>query len=278
MRLLLACLIGLFASNAAATDYPTTGMLYNQQEDSSLTYNCTMQQQSQRLRCEFIQTAVRKKAKPGDLEKRLADARTGYPNVLSQFKDPKQCGMYAALFSVGSGEMDIDEALKRYPEISKDPVAFKQGMARLREEAKSSPTMLDAMKAVVTMCDHPSEENYLAMTRADHAKDMRTCQVSSNPYTQEFIWVADFGNSGAWVVSSQPEGPCGIVQLSRFEMDKEYPGLFWRYIARKAATNPTGSLIPGFSCSAVDQGEYVYDWKKTRSDHMQCEFVEFSPI
>ncbi|MGO7530847.1 hypothetical protein [Rhizobium leguminosarum] len=25
-------------------------------------------------------------------------------------------------------------------------------------------------------------------------------------------------------------------------------------------------------------GEYVYDWKKTRSDHIQCEFVESSPI
>ncbi len=39
MRSLIACLLGLVASNAAATDYPTTGMLYNQQEDSSLTYN-----------------------------------------------------------------------------------------------------------------------------------------------------------------------------------------------------------------------------------------------
>ncbi len=47
---------------------------------------------------------------------------------------------------------------------------------------------------------------------------------------------------------------------------------------RKAVTNPTGKLMPGFSCSAVDQGEYVYDWKKTRSDHMQCEFIEFRPI
>jgi hypothetical protein len=92
------------------------------------------------------------------------------------------------------------------------------------------------------------------------------------------VWVADFANCGAWVVSAQPEGPCGIVQLSRFEMDKEYKSLFWRYVARKTATNPTGTLMPGFSCSAVDQGEYVYDWKKTRSDYLQCEFVEFSPI
>ncbi|WP_245494012.1 hypothetical protein [Rhizobium ruizarguesonis] len=277
MKLLLACMFGLVAFDAAATDYPTTGMLYNQQEDSSLTYNCTMQQ-SQRLRCEFIQTAVRKKAKPADLEKKLADARAGYPNIVNQFKDPKQCGRMSALFSVLSGQLDIDEALKRYPDLAPDAAAFRTGMARLREEAKTSPIVLDSIKAVITMCDHPSEENYLAMTRADHAKDMKTCQVSSNPYTQEFVWVADFGNSGAWVVSAQPEGPCGIVQLSRFEMDKEYHGLFWRYVARKAATNPTGTLLPGYSCSAVDQGEYLYDWKKTRSDHMQCEFVEFSPI
>ncbi|PUB62635.1 hypothetical protein DB728_12725 [Rhizobium leguminosarum bv. viciae USDA 2370] len=31
---------------------------------------------------------------------------------------------------------------------------------------------------------------------------------------------------------------------------------------------------PEMSCPAIDQGEYVYDWKKTRSDHMHCEFVE----
>jgi hypothetical protein len=49
----------MVAFDAAAADYPTTGMLYNHQEDSSLTYNCTLQAGQQRLRCEFIQTAAR---------------------------------------------------------------------------------------------------------------------------------------------------------------------------------------------------------------------------
>ncbi|WP_174827225.1 hypothetical protein [Rhizobium ruizarguesonis] len=92
--------------------------------------------------------------------------------------------------------------------------------------------------------------------------------------------VKDIGfdaNGGAWRVSSQPEGPCGVAQLSRIEKDQsDTSRMFWRHIARKAATNPVP--LPGMSCSAIDQGEYVYDWKKTRSDHMQCEFVEFSPI
>ena len=142
-----------------------------------------------------------------------------------------------------------------------------------------NPTVLDPFRALATMCDHPTEENYLKIAKVEHDKDVRTCRVSSNPFTQEFVWVSDFGNGGAWVVSSQPDGPCGVVQLSRFEKDKsDTSSLFWRYVARKAATNPSGTVLPGLSCSAVDQGEYVYDWRNTRSDHLQCEFIDFSPL
>jgi hypothetical protein len=76
-----------------------------------------------------------------------------------------------------------------------------------------------------------------------------------------------------------PEATSVDPKLSRIEKDQtDTSGMFWRYIARKAATNPSGTVLPGMSCSAIDQGEYVYDWKKTRSDHIQCEFVESSPI
>ncbi|MHC2574708.1 hypothetical protein [Rhizobium leguminosarum] len=278
MRSLLACLFGLVASCSLAADYPTTGMLYNQQEDSSLTYNCIMQQ-SQRLRCEFIQTAVRKKAKAADLEKKLDEARKNYPSAMKEFSDPKECNMVGAWLGMATGQISIDAALARNPGIATDAAKFKEGMIRLQEDAKANPSVLDTFRALAGMCDHPTEENFLKITKADHDKDLRTCQVSSNPFAQEFVWVSDFGNAGAWVVSSQPEGPCGVVQLSRFEKDHaESSGLFWRYTARKAATNPSGTVMPGLSCSAVDQGEYVYDWKESRSDHMQCEFVEFSPI
>ncbi|MBB3649106.1 hypothetical protein FHX14_005340 [Rhizobium sp. BK619] len=46
----------------------------------------------------------------------------------------------------------------------------------------------------------------------------------------------------------------------------------------RLATNPAGTMLPGMSCSAIDQGEYVDDCKNTRSDHTQCEFIDFSPI
>lgn len=279
MRILVACLFGLAASGVVAADYPTTGMLYNQQEDSSLTYNCVLQAGQQRLRCEFIQTAVRKKAKPADLENILNAARKSYPGALKEFSDPKECNMVGEWLGMASGQISIDSALARNPGFATDAAKFKEGMIRLQGEAKENPTVLDTFRALANMCDHPTEENYLKIAEAEHDKDVRTCRISSNSFTQEFVWVADFGNGGAWVVSSQPDGPCGVVQLSRFEKgESDASSLFSRYVARKAVTNPSGTVLPGLSCSALDQGEYVYDWKKTRSDHLQCEFVEFSPF
>jgi hypothetical protein len=269
----------MVAFGAAAADYPTTGMLYNQREDSSLTYTCTLQQGQQRLRCEFIQTAVSKKARPEDLEKKLDEARKNYPGAVKTFSDPKECNMVGAWLGMATGVLPIDAALARNPGLATDAAKFKEGMIRLQEDAKANPSVLDTFRALAGMCDHPTEENFLKLTKADHNKNLRTCRISSNTFAQEFVWVSDFGNGGAWVVSSQPEGPCGVIQLSRFEKDKtDTFGLFWRYIARKAATNPSGTILPGLSCSAVDQGEYAYDWRKTRSDHLLCEFVEFSPI
>ena len=280
VKLIVALIAGLVAFDAAAAaDTPSAGILYNQREDSSLSYTCTLQEGEDRLRCQFIQTAVRKKAKLTDIGKVLDDARRNYPGAVKDFSDPRQCRIVNAWFDMASGKVSVDAALAGNPEIASDAAKFKEGMDRLREDAQANPGLLDSFRALAGMCDDPSEENFLKIAKADHEKKVRTCSVSSNPFTQEFVWVSDFGTSGAWVVSSQPEGPCGIVQLSRFEQDRsEGSGLLWRYTARKAATNPSGTAMPGLSCSAVDQGEYVYDWKKSRSDYMQCEFVEFSPF
>ena len=215
MKTLIMLAVGMVAFDAVAADYPTTGMLYNQQEDSSLTYNCTLKAGQQRLRCEFIQTAVRKKAKPADLEKKIDEARKNYPGAVKEFSDPRKCNMVGAWLGMATGQISIDAALARNPGIATDAAKFKEGMIRLQEDAKANPSVLDTFRALAGMCDHPTEENVLKITKADHDKDLLTCKVSSNPFAQEFVWVSDFGNGGAWVVSSQPEGPCGVVQLSR---------------------------------------------------------------
>lgn len=280
MRLPILLAFGFVASTACAENAPTFGTVYNQREDSSLTYTCTPQG-AQRLRCDFIQTSITKKAKPEDLEKRLADARKAYPNVVKDLADTERCKMLGAILNISTGKAPIDTVIDQYPNLATDRDEFSKDMRQFRDNAKSNPDLLDVSRAVVDLCNGPSEDGYLKLTRAIYAKDLRTCNVWSRPFTQEFVWVSDYGKGGAWVVSAPPDGPCGLVQLSRFENENyqtDTAGLHWRYVARRAVTNPSGTYLPGFSCSAFDQSEFVYDWKQTRSDYMQCEFVKFSPF
>ncbi|MGO6748101.1 hypothetical protein ACCS93_37820 [Rhizobium ruizarguesonis] len=172
---------GVAATNAFAADYPTTGMLHNQQEDSSLTYTCTLQQGQQRLRCEFIQTAVRKEAKAADLEQKLDEARKKYPDALKEFTDPEGCNIVGAWLDMATGQISIDAVLARNPGIATDAAKFKEGMLRLQEDAKTNPSVLDTFRALAGMCDHPTEENFLKITKADHDKDLRTCPGQFEP-------------------------------------------------------------------------------------------------
>ena len=77
------------------------------------------------------------------------------------------------------------------------------------------------------------------------------------------------------VQSQGPEGPCGIVQLSRFEKDPDDDSrFFWLYFSKKAVTNPRGKLLLGMQCSDLDETEYKYDWR-SREIYAQCDYIKF---
>lgn len=277
MKLLVVAAFALAPYSVLADNYPTIGQLYSRDDDSVLSYICG-RPQAQRLRCEFIRTSVLKKAQWSDLEKKLAEARLSYPDASKEFGE-EQCKFARAFFKMASGETSVDVTLQNYPELASDPEGLRKGMAEFRPNAEANPELLAPSRAAVEMCDDPSEENFLNFTRAVHWQNSRTCSVTALSFTEEFAWVPGLNNDGAWIVSAQPEGLCGVLQLSRFEKDRsDTTGLFWRYIARRVVSNPTGELIPGSSCSTLDQGEQVFDWKRTRSDYMQCDFIRFSPF
>lgn len=280
MRLWHLCFLGLFASAANASEYPTVGLVYNLKEDSSITYNCKLSNANNRLYCDFIQTSVRKKAKVDELERKLADARVHYQQSLQRASEPKDCAVFSVMYLVLTGKMNVNDGVKRAPEWGGDPAEFRKGIEKARLEAKADPSLIETMRLVASACQTPSEEAFLALARADHARSVKTCLVSSGQFSQEFVWVSDYGKSGAWVVAMQPTGPCGVVNLSRFEMDRATTKnvLFWNYVARKAVTNPSGEIVPGLACSSLDQAEYPYTWKQSRSDRLQCEYVVFSPF
>src|SRR5208283_2132210 len=75
-------------------------------------------------------------------------------------------------------------------------------------------------------------------------------------------------NQPAWVVISEsPAGPCGRIDVSRFEADPAVKnGSHWNYVEKRVSTNPDGSDIwdgKPISCRSAPfaDSETVYDWK-----------------
>lgn len=266
-----------FGLVAKADDKPNIGLLYNTKENSSLTYTCV--QSEAVLKCEFVQVNVRKKANLEDLSKKLVEAKKQFPSALKDLSSENICAPMSIVLSVLEGKQAPEKAAENAP---KDVISDKQKFIReMREmnETKKQET-ITYLKALNDFCSTRSEESFLRMTQVEHEKDMRTCAISTNSFKQNFRWLQDSGSgAGAWVVESKPEGPCGIVQLSRFEKSNSINKIvLWNYIAKKAITNPKGSLLPNISCSQLDQDEYIYSWKADRDYRLGCEYIEFSPL
>lgn len=293
LRLITPLFIGcLFFANTAYAqlDVPTTGMLYNTQEASLLTYNCHKSDNA-KLDCEFIQTSVRKKSKPAELEKKIEDAKKQFPDALKEISSDKSCGKELSfinpLIDVLSGKKtpeEIAETFSSDKDFNKEE--FLQNMKESSTDDKRE--LLKTMLALQNFCKEKTEESFLELTKLSHEKDSRTCIIAAGySFTQTFTYVEDYSSGdGTWVVESKPEGPCGAVQLSRFVSEKTKIGdsefTNWKYIAKKAITNRDGAYFGDFKCSQADENEYLYDWKtSTKTDrlyHLGCEYIEFSPL
>lgn len=250
-----------FSAVSMAQDVPTLGILYNTQEGHSLTYKCDRVSANQ-LNCEFTQTAVRVKLNASKVPSLLAQARQEFQT--EQPLSSEECGMMKEVLDVIDGRKVTLEP-ERLAALTSVEKADAQRSARL----------------YVEYCNKPNEANYLAIARFTHEKNQRTCLVSSNSYKQSFRPLREGGGTTVWVTQSSPEGSCGIVQLSRFEPEETKIGASkftnWKYIARKAITNPSGELFPGAKCSGLDESSYTYDWR-SKEHQITCDYIQFSPF
>lgn len=245
----------------AAEDLPNMGFLQSAKEAHSLTYHCQLDTETSLLNCEFTQTTVRKKGNPEDLGTKLTKAR-------EEFR--------------GGTNLSLEDCA-----ILHDTVEALEGRRKSAMEERwkdlsviQKKDFLVLIKAYSDFCRSKTEEDYLKITTVIHGKEMRTCLASSNVFKQTFTQVRDLlSESGSWVTQGVPEGPCGIVQLCRLEPErsKDSKSIFWKYIARKAITNPQGSFYPGLSCKDLDEGEYLYDWK-SKEISLGCDYIEFSVL
>jgi hypothetical protein len=251
---------------------PTNGIVYNVTENHAITYQCRPSQ-NQTLTCDFNQTIVRKKAKPSDLDQKLQQARENYTEFSKEAD--AECHKIEQLVTV-IRDTSLDPA--KYVDLTAkgtDPQAFKESILKLRKQLAEHSDAIAVMDALANFCKVRTEDSFLDMTRVEQSIAEQTCVISSNAFTQTFVRLPSAQD--AWVVQDQPSGECGVVQLSRFEKAKTSIPSFvaWRYIARKAVTNPGGEIMGGQCGKMLDQSEYVYDWQQTRDPRLGCEFIEF---
>lgn len=176
---------------------PKMGFLYNTKETGSLTYSCELDS-AKALHCEFVQVAVRKKAKPSDLDETIRKAREEYRS--------------GTVLSGGC------ETAKQFSDVldGRVPAPKPEYIAKLT--AVERRDLAATIGATLKFCSPKSEDAYLVLTRQLHNREERTCVIASHTFRQTFQLVDDQASGkNVWVTKSAPDGACGVVQLSRFE-------------------------------------------------------------
>lgn len=239
---------------AQSQEFPSTGMVYNTIDANALVHRCNLTDQLT-MDCEFTQTSIRRKLTAEEATKKLAQAKaefTAKPSTMSQ-ADCAQCETMALVL----------QGKKTTPNM--------QALSQLTGRTKADVLLIASQFAA--FCREPSLDNWMRIISSGVDKDKRTCTISSYTFNQKFRR----SDTNTWTVISQPTGPCGVVQLDRFESEKATQGMsFWNYFARKAITNPNANLGT-LTCKMLDEKEYKYQWQK-RDPDFSCDYVEFSPI
>ncbi|WP_424982949.1 hypothetical protein [Maritalea sp. S77] len=248
--------------SVSAQNAPTAGKVYAEEQKQSLTYFCT--KRANLIDCEFVQTSVRPKLSQTDYEAAVA----------SQLKaleaNPKQ-PLEACEYMNELNSALREERVPNLPDI--DPTEYTEALS-----TKSIEELQDIRLPIETFsafCENPSKDKYLETIEASLDIATRTCSVSTHTYEQTFT---SLNGGNTWVVKQDgPQGPCGITNISRFEIDSSGDfGPFWNYHSQKIITNKDPNASDGFlNCSKLDEDEYLFSWKSITL-HMNCDYIEFS--
>ena len=250
MKFLKLILVGLIGANSTlllAADIPSRGIAFNTKESSSITYDCLLDK-SDKLRCDFIQTSIRKKLTKSEFLERMA-------KIPEQYKKEKASGIKNGEFS---------------PPSPQECASFRDGIDILSGK-KPAPNGLDVnaslttreiednkriFEALIEVCVNPVLQSFVNISRVGGERELKTCQVASSKYSQVFKRVRGSDGKEVWVVESSADGDCGAVRLDTFSADVINGHNYWNYKARKVITNPNGKMM-GMECSKFDQDEYL---------------------
>ncbi len=234
---------------------PITGITYNTKERSALTFECDRTSQTD-LHCKFVQVSVRKKLTKDALSAKLAESDK---QVATMTLDEKEC-------------KDLDKVV----------ADFEAGKVDRKVDPRDADFGREMFAAFKKACVSGSRDDLRSVMRKEVERDLRACNISTNSFEQDFQRSdGTKPERPVWVTKAEAVGPCGIVQLSRFEREPgkdDFP--FWNYIARKAVTNPNAELPLLGKCSNFDEDTYTFSWKSSDgpTEWAECDRIEFSVL
>ena len=266
MRYLLGSMMLVASAGAVAADAPLIGTVHNTKDNGWLTYECDPVE-DERLTCTMTQVMIRKKLNTSELEAKYQEAIKG---IEAETKGKN----FAETCKLAEGVVDV---MRGGPGTGLPPEA-KQSIQKFN--AMQRRDMEQQFSAVLEACKTKNLDGVRRFIRLGLEQDARTCTVSTNRFEQTFRPVTDLdGKLTSWIVAdTTPQGDCGFVQMSRFIPDDKPLGgkiFLWKYIGKRATSNPEGQTLLGISCKGWDESETVYDWQE-KPIPLQCDYIEHS--
>lgn len=266
MRLAIGGMLLAVTASAMATDAPVVGTVHNTRDNGWLTYECSPVE-DERLTCTMTQVMVRKKLQASEVEAKYAAA-------IKQLEAEKDDSAMQEICTWAGGIVDLLQGGegKGLPPEAKHTFQKFNAMQRRDMEQQYS--------AMLETCRTKDTDGMRRFLRLGLEKDTRTCDVATNRFEQTFRPVQDSGGKLlSWTVADTgPQGDCGFVQMSRFIPESTDSGrttLLWKYVAKRATSNPEGENLLGISCKGWEEVETVYDWQ-SKEIPLQCDYIEHS--
>lgn len=251
---IIALILFLIPPALAADQRPSFSMVYDTKESSGLQISCTNVSPSE-VKCELKQISIFKKAKEGELQKKIEQARQQFRSASKSQMDPKQCSDFENTLSfLRGGQSNVSaEVRSNLQKLSQ----------REWKDAEQNTAML------VAFCKNPIEDNIVDMARSSYEKDTKTCRILTAQFEQIFHRVT----ADSWVSNEGPDGLCGVVSVSRLERVSAGSSSFWVYTTKRVVTNKTATSSPKF-CGTLDESEHFFDWRGGGDRFVGCDYIE----
>lgn len=252
----IALLSIVISTYANSSNSPRVGFLYDQSgSKNAIQMDCKKINQSEFLKCDFIQTTVSYEVEPNKKQEIIQAEINKALNDTSYWDDNSVNEIKSLCSESSQDARKIKEHFKDMLHGHKKNYASK--MLNIMDDACDIETVQDAKTLTIELI------------KVDIESKTTHCKVWPHTWTETFEKVAaPTGNY--WLSKSSPTGDCGILNVSTLKKNSKY---FWNYESTRLVTNKSGQTISG-SCKEIEERKVFYTWKSQEHD-VNCQTITF---